>query len=83
MRHYYPNTSAVVFVVDSNDVERINEVKEYVHQTMTDDELRGVPLLIYANKQDLGNAMTTERVIKLLDLHKLRDHPWRKYLINT
>ena len=50
-RYYYPNTNAVIFVVDSNDRERIdNEAKEELHYLMNDEELKDCVFLIYANK---------------------------------
>ena len=52
-RHYFPNTQGVIFVVDSNDKDRIAEAKEVLHSMMNDDELQGATLLVYANKQDI------------------------------
>jgi len=72
MRHYYANTDAVIFVVDSNDVERINEVKEQLDQAMAEDELRDSVLLIVANKQDLPNVKSPMVIGELLELHKIR-----------
>lgn len=43
--------------------------------------MRECPLLVLANKQDLDNAMSSEYVTEQLDLHKLRDRPWREYSI--
>ncbi len=49
-RHYYENTSAVVFVVDSNDRERISEACEHLHRMTNEEELKNLPILIFANK---------------------------------
>merc|ERR1712137_1419659 len=57
-RHYYQNTTGVIYVVDSNDRERIGEAREELTKILADDELRQAVLLIFANKQDLPNAMT-------------------------
>ncbi|CAF3051025.1 unnamed protein product, partial [Rotaria sp. Silwood2] len=73
-RHYYQNTSAIVFVVDSNDRERINEVREELHSMVHEDELRSKPVLIMANKQDLPNAMLTSELHDKLALDKLSRH---------
>ena len=43
----------IVFVVDSSDVDRLSEVSEQLWEILKADELRGVPLEIIANKQDL------------------------------
>merc|ERR1712070_576709 len=52
-RHYYQNTSGIIFCVDSNDRDRINEVRTELSRLMTEDEMTNVPLLVLANKQDL------------------------------
>jgi ADP-ribosylation factor protein 1 len=69
-RHYYANTSALVFVVDSNDRERMDEACEQLHQMANEDELRNVPVLIFANKQDLPNALTLDEIKEKLNLSK-------------
>jgi len=43
-------------VVDSHDRERMNELRGEIEHLATWDELRGVPVLIFANKQDLPNG---------------------------
>jgi len=44
---------------------------------LNEDELRGAPVLIFANKQDLPNAMSVDTVIEKLRLHSLDgQRPW-------
>ncbi|KAA8593280.1 hypothetical protein FQN60_009396 [Etheostoma spectabile] len=57
-RHYFTNTQGMIFVVDSNDPERIKEAVDELHKMLEEDELRGVALLVFANKQDLPRAMS-------------------------
>ena len=47
-RHYYESINGVIFVVDSSDRDRIPEVRDELHQIMS--EALGVPVLIIANK---------------------------------
>lgn len=75
-QHYYENTHAVVFVVDSNDRHRIPEVREALHKLLVNDDLAGRPLLVFANKQDLPNAMSTPEVVDKLNLHTVRNRKW-------
>lgn len=82
-RHYYQNTQGVIFVVDSNDSDRIDGDKDYEHSAkeeltrmLSEDELRDAILLVYANKQDLPNAMSVKEVTERLGLKKLRERPW-------
>ena len=43
----------LVYVVDSNDRERILESREELFGILQNDEMRGVPVVVIANKQDL------------------------------
>jgi len=82
-RHYYQNTQGVIFVVDSNDRDRIDDSKDYEHSAkeelnrmLAEDELRDAVLLVFANKQDLPNAMKVQEVTEKLGLNKLRNRQW-------
>lgn len=52
-RHYFQNTQGIIFVVDSNDRDRIVEAREELQRMLNEDELRDAILLVFANKQDL------------------------------
>ena len=58
-RHYYQNTQGLIFVVDSNDRDRVDDAREELHKMLSEEELREAVLLVFANKQDLPGAMTT------------------------
>jgi len=45
--------SGLIFVVDSNDRERVQEAKEELNRMLSEDELRDAILLVFANKQVL------------------------------
>ncbi len=70
--HYYKNSDAVIFVVDSNDTDRMQEAKDVLASVMNDKELENVLLLVYANKQDLPNAKTSTDMIPLLGLKDIK-----------
>ena len=59
---YFAECHAVVYTVDSNDRERIAESKESFDRMIANDQLRGVPLLVLANKQDLAECMGVREV---------------------
>ncbi|KAK2516405.1 hypothetical protein Q9233_013696, partial [Columba guinea] len=44
-------TIGLIFVVDSNDRERVNEAREELMRMLAEDELRDAVLLVFANKQ--------------------------------
>merc|ERR1712061_786769 len=75
-RHYFQNTQGLIFVVDSNDRERITEAQEELQKMLQEDELREATLLVFANKQDLPNAMTASELTDKLGLQNLRNRRW-------
>uniref|UniRef100_A0A803NR85 ADP-ribosylation factor n=1 Tax=Cannabis sativa TaxID=3483 RepID=A0A803NR85_CANSA len=75
-RHYFQNTQGLIFVVDSNDRERISEAKDELHRMLNEDELRYATLLVFANKQDLPNAMSVSEITDKLGLHSMRQRRW-------
>lgn len=75
-RHYFQNTQGLIFVVDSNDRERAEEAKEELSKMLQEDELRDAVLLVFANKQDLPNAMTAAEITDKLGLNTFRGRTW-------
>eukprot|EP00483_Globobulimina_turgida_P011422 UN11444 len=70
-RHYFRNTQAIIFVIDSCDKERINIAKREIDKLLMEDELRDALLLIFANKSDLPNVMSVAEIKTTLQLNKL------------
>ncbi|KAG5437014.1 hypothetical protein PCANB_001290 [Pneumocystis canis] len=75
-RHYFQNTQGIIFVVDSNDRERVSEAREELTRMLSEDELRDALLLVFANKQDLPNAMNAAEITEKLSLPALRHRNW-------
>ncbi|OAQ72632.1 ADP-ribosylation factor GTPase of the ras superfamily [Pochonia chlamydosporia 170] len=75
-RHYFQNTQGIIFVVDSNDRDRVVEAREELQRMLNEDELREAILLVFANKQDLPNAMNAAEITDKLGLHSLRQRAW-------
>ncbi|RLN20845.1 hypothetical protein BBJ28_00001002 [Nothophytophthora sp. Chile5] len=75
-RHYYQNTQGLIFVVDSNDRDRVDAARDELHRMLNEDELRDSVLLVFANKQDLPNAMSAAEMTDKLGLHGLRHRQW-------
>lgn len=82
-KYYFSNNNGIIFIVDSTDTERIDDntkefhsAKEELYKLLNEDELRGLPLLVYANKQDLPNAMAVHEVAKRLGLTNITDRKW-------
>jgi ADP-ribosylation factor protein 1 len=99
----FQNTQGIIFVVDSNDRDRVAEAREerefscllthlltwwfrssnltsqtpwlrviIVQRMLSEDELRDALLLVFANKQDLPNAMNAADLTNKLGLPSLQ-----------
>ncbi len=77
-RHYYEGTNAGIFVFDSQDryEERWREAAEMLHQFSSDIEKYGIPLLIFANKQDDKEALSIEEIKEILHPNDLKQKNW-------
>ncbi|XP_056229231.1 ADP-ribosylation factor-like protein 14 [Seriola aureovittata] len=67
-KHHYTDTAGLVFVVDSWDETRLEEARKELHRVLRYESLRGVPLVVLANKQDLPGALSPEALCLKLDL---------------
>ena len=72
-RCYYQDTNAVIFVVDSADRERLKFSREELEIMLGEEELKGVPVLVLANKQDLGSAMDEQEIAEGLGLTEINN----------
>eukprot|EP01004_Peranema_trichophorum_P008499 NODE_7256_length_795_cov_162.538690_g6647_i0.p1 GENE.NODE_7256_length_795_cov_162.538690_g6647_i0~~NODE_7256_length_795_cov_162.538690_g6647_i0.p1 ORF type:complete len:183 (-),score=29.91 NODE_7256_length_795_cov_162.538690_g6647_i0:145-693(-) len=75
-KHYFQNTDGVIYVVDSNDRERVGMARDELQKMISEDELRNSTLIVFANKQDLPNAMSTAELTDKLGLHSLKHRTW-------
>ena len=75
-RHYYQNTEGVIFVVDSNDLERVDAARKELEQMLAEDSLKDACVLVFANKQDLPNAMEVSEMADKLGLGSMRNRKW-------
>jgi small GTP-binding protein len=75
-RHYFQNSDALLFVVDSNDRERLQDAKKELDLLLREDELKNALVVVVANKQDLPNAMPVDEIQKSLGLDHVTSHSW-------
>ncbi|CAM9161877.1 unnamed protein product [Ascophyllum nodosum] len=75
-RCYYPNTDAIVFVVDSSDRERMSIAKQELLAMLEEEELKDAILLVFANKQDQPGSLTATEVSEALGLPDIRSRQW-------
>lgn len=76
-RNYYDQTDALIYVIDSADVRRVEETGIELQQLLDEERLSSIPLLIMANKQDLLSALSPGEITEKLGLDSLRDRVWQ------
>lgn len=75
-RCYYANTAAVIFVIDSTDIDRLSTASEELSAMLNEEELRDAALLVFANKQDQPGAKGAGEISEALRLGELKDRNW-------
>ncbi|XP_029191643.2 ADP-ribosylation factor-like protein 3 [Acropora muricata] len=75
-KNYFEQVEILVYVIDSADRKRLIETGEELRELLDEEKLSGVPVLVFANKQDLMNAAPPDELSAELDLHSIRDRSW-------
>lgn len=75
-RHYFQGTEGLMYIVDSNDTSRMEESRSELQEVLKDLDSDQIPVLVFANKQDLPGAVSASDVAQKLGLHQLRGRPW-------
>jgi ADP-ribosylation factor-like protein 1 len=75
-RCYYPNTDAIIFVVDSCDVDRLGIAKQELMAMLEEEELKDTILLVFANKQDSKGALNAQQVSDAMGLSDIKNRQW-------
>ena len=67
----------MIYVIDSSDDKRMDETGTELLGLLTESKLKGVPLLVFTNKQDLLNAKEGKEIIADLKLRTIiKDRKW-------
>ena len=75
-KHYYQNSDGIIFVIDSNDKERFEKVRETLLLCLNEEELRDAALLIFANKQDIKGSVSPKEISDILEMGKIKNRKW-------
>lgn len=73
----------MIFVVDSTDKERLEYSKQELDIMLQEEELKGAPVLVLANKQDLPGAMTEQEIFSGLGLTNIKARQWSMFKISA
>lgn len=75
-RGFHQDAAAVVFVVDSSDTGRLEEARRELENTLRSEQLRGRPLILLANKQDVNGALNVTELKERFNLRKAAGRDW-------
>uniref|UniRef100_A0AAF5DNN4 ADP-ribosylation factor-like protein 3 n=1 Tax=Strongyloides stercoralis TaxID=6248 RepID=A0AAF5DNN4_STRER len=76
-KNYFDNTDVLIYVIDSSDRKRLEETGLELTEILEEDKLKDVPILIFANKQDLITAAKASEIANSLQLTSIRDRQWQ------
>eukprot|EP00792_Barthelona_sp_PAP020_P001180 TRINITY_DN1189_c0_g1_i1.p1 TRINITY_DN1189_c0_g1~~TRINITY_DN1189_c0_g1_i1.p1 ORF type:complete len:203 (-),score=45.17 TRINITY_DN1189_c0_g1_i1:140-748(-) len=76
-KNYYENTDCLIYVIDAADLRRFQEAGHELSILLEEQALIGVPVLIFANKQDILTALPATKITEDLRLFKIRDRRWQ------
>ncbi|GJQ87457.1 hypothetical protein Trydic_g19221 [Trypoxylus dichotomus] len=76
-KNYFENTDILIYVVDSADKKRLEETGIELYELLGDEKLQNVPLLVYANKQDLPSSLPASDLAQALGLPTIKDRAWQ------
>ncbi|XP_014242380.1 ADP-ribosylation factor-like protein 3 isoform X2 [Cimex lectularius] len=76
-KNYFENTDVLIYVVDSADRKRLDETSFELGELLMEEKLMDVPVLVFANKQDLMHSLTAADVAQALNLQTIKDRPWQ------
>ncbi|CAE7125559.1 unnamed protein product [Rhizoctonia solani] len=67
-RCYYANTHAIIYVIDASDHDRLQTSRAELLTMLAEEELKGVPVLVFSNKQDVPGALPPGEISDRLGL---------------
>jgi ADP-ribosylation factor-like protein 6 len=76
--NYYRTTDGIIFVVDSSDKTRILIAREELQQLLSHPDIlsRNIPILFFANKMDIRDALSDVGVSSALGLDSITNKSW-------
>ena len=73
---YYQNTDGLIFVVDSNDRDRLEDAAEELKKMVLEKALEYCLILVWANKQDLNGALSPGEITERLNMGQYSGRLW-------
>lgn len=76
VRSEFKNVHGIIFVVDSDDIYRIDDAKHELENLLKEEKLRDSILLVLANKQDLPRSIKPNELANRLNLQSITDREY-------
>lgn len=73
---YARGCHVIIFVVDTQNVADLATAKQELHRLLENPHVSKLPLLILANKIDLGPKLSEQELIRGLNLDYVTENPW-------
>lgn len=67
-KYYYSSIEGIIFVLDSTRPDRLQDARDELLNLLANDEAKHIPVLVFANKQDLPTAMKSQEMIDQLGI---------------
>jgi len=73
---YTKGCNVITFVVDTQEPDQLDVCRKELHQLLEDRDLKSIPVMILANKIDLGPKISEKDLVKGLNLDYITENPW-------
>jgi small GTP-binding protein len=77
-KFYIKNCEGLFYVVDSSDKERIELARNELYNLLDFEDMKKIPIIIIANKQDLETSMSLSDIEILMRLSEIQN-PYQIY----
>jgi ADP-ribosylation factor protein 1 len=75
-KHFIKSANALIYIVDSADRENIAKARDEFFSLIKDEAMENACILVFANKQDIEEAMSVEEVSEKLELSSVKNNLW-------
>eukprot|EP00817_Percolomonadidae_sp_ATCC50343_P007331 CAMPEP_0117427306 /NCGR_PEP_ID=MMETSP0758-20121206/7182_1 /TAXON_ID=63605 /ORGANISM="Percolomonas cosmopolitus, Strain AE-1 (ATCC 50343)" /LENGTH=143 /DNA_ID=CAMNT_0005212867 /DNA_START=338 /DNA_END=769 /DNA_ORIENTATION=+ len=69
-------SDGVIFVIDASDRVRMAVVRQELEDMLAFPNIQGAPILFFANKKDIPNALPAHECSEVLQLHQIKNNSW-------
>lgn len=77
-KFYIKNCEGLFYVVDSSDRERIDLARNELYSLLDFEDMKKIPVIIIANKQDIPTSMTLQEIERYMRLGEIKN-PYHLY----